>query len=179
MAAPQTHFVIAFVFRAILEFAFKIKLSLEELFSIYFWGSLMDFVDHFTSPSYVKDIISVRFKRLLKGGDFGAPSVGVKIPKCWFHLWPGAVLAWLWGFGGLIVNFSFMIWIPFIFWFQHVLTDKFQKNDGSYPHYPFIYPVLAKKWEKRRGYPIKSRTEILISTFLAFLVVIFEIVRLF
>lgn len=94
MAAPQTHFWITFIFRALCSLIFGFTFSITQLFWIYFWGCLMDFADHFTSsPSYTKDVFLVRLPRFFKGGAVGAPSKGVEIPVCWLHLWPGAILS--------------------------------------------------------------------------------------
>jgi len=172
MAAPMTHFDITFVFRAILLFAFGMEFSVFQLVLIYFWGSAMDFADHFTSPSYVADIISVRIPRFLKGGDIGKPSAGIEIPPCWLHIWPGLILAVL---CGLFFPLKYS-WVPFFFWLQHKLVDDAQENDGNYPKIPLFYPFQKKRWVIEKGlYPVKIRKEILVSTALMFFVCLFEV----
>ena len=170
MAAPMTHFDITFFFRAILLFVCGMEFSIFQLVLIYFWGSVMDFADHFTSPSYVMDIISVRIPRFLKGGDIGKPSEGVKNPACWFHLWPGAIISFLCG----ILFFSHLWWVPFGFWFVHITVDRFQKNDETYPYASFFHP-WGKPWVRKWGYPTKIRKEIFVSTAIMFFVCIFEL----
>jgi len=173
MAAPQTHWDVTFVFRAILLFGFGMEFSILQLALIYFWGSAMDFADHFTSPSYVADIFFVRIPRFLfKGGDVGSPSKGVIVPVKWLHIWPGLILVVL---CGLFFPLKYF-WVPFFFWLQHQLTDIPQENDGSYPDLPFFYPLQKKRWVIRKGlYPIKIRKEIMISTIAMFFVCLFEV----
>lgn len=176
MAAPQTHFVVAFGLQVAVAALLKKTFSFGELAIIYFFGFGLDFVDHFTSPSYVKDIFQVRLKRFFKGGDVGVPSENVKIPVCWLHLWPGLLLAIISGF----VFFGKYYYIPFMFWCWHLGIDNFQKNDGNYPYYPVLYPFSPKKvgdQAKRRGYPVKSRIEVIVSTILALFIILFEVIR--
>jgi hypothetical protein len=132
----------------------------------------MDFIDHFTSPSFARDVFFVRIPRFFKGGAVGAPSKGVEIPTCWLHLWPGLILSVV---CGLIFFPRMLWWVPIFFWFQHKLLDDFQKNDGSYPDAPFFYPLMKKRRRLRNGYSIKPRSEILVSTALALVVVLIEI----
>lgn len=172
MAAPQTHFVATFGFRMAFTVISGVAFTVSQLFWVYFWGCLMDFLDHFTSSSYTRDVFFVRMPKFFKGGDFGSPSQGVKNPNCWLHIWPGAIFSLV---CGLALFPQAIWWAPSFFWFQHVLLDKFQKNDGSYLDIPFFYPLKKKKWHLRDGYPIKSRKEILISTMLAFMVLLVEI----
>lgn len=167
----MTHFDITFVFRAILLLVCGVEFSIFQLVLIYFWGSVMDFADHFTSPSYVMDIISVRIPRFLKGGDIGKPSSGIKMPVCWFHIWPGFILAFV---CGAFFPFKYY-WVPLFFWFQHKLVDDAQENDGSYPEVPFFYPLQKKRWVIKKGlYPVKIRKEIMVSTALMFLAFVLE-----
>jgi hypothetical protein len=172
MAAPMTHFDITFVFRAILLFGFGMEFSILQLALIYFWGSVMDFADHFTSPSYVTDIFFVRIPRFFKGGDIGKPSPGIKMPICWFHIWPGFTLAFV---CGLFFSLKYF-WVPLFFWFQHKLVDDAQENDGSYSVIPFFYPFQKKKWVIKKGlYPVKIRKEIIVSMVAMLFVCIFEL----
>jgi hypothetical protein len=172
MAAPMTHFDITFVFRAILLFVCGMEFSIFQLVLIYFWGSVMDFADHFTSPSYTKDVFLVRIPRFLYGGDVGKPSLGVKMPVCWFHIWPGFMLAFA---CGTFFPFKYF-WVPLFFWLQHKLIDDAQENDGSYLEVPFLYPFQEKEKVIKTGlYPVKIRKEILVSTALMFFVCIFEL----
>lgn len=172
MAAPQTHLVVTFGFRAICSFIFGIVFTMTGLFWVYFWGCLMDFIDHFTSPSFTKDVFFVRIPRFFRGGAVGAPSKGIKIPVCWLHIWPGLILSVA---CGLVFFPRTFCWIPLFFWLQHILIDRGQKNDGNFPDIPFLYPFKKKIWGLRNGYPIKSRKEILVCTALSLLVVFFEI----
>ena len=172
MAAPQTHFDITFSFRALLTLAFGVIFSKTELFLIYFWGCGMDFIDHFTSPSYVRDIFFVRFPSFFRGGDFGGPSRGVKNPVCWLHVWPGLILSVVCGLAFFPLTLS---WIPLLFWLQHIVIDRGQRNEGGWPELPFFYPAVPKRWVKKRGYPVKTRLEILVSTALAALAIAFEL----
>lgn len=177
MAAPQTHLVATGIIRIILLVIFKVKFSFLELISAYFWGFGLDLIDHFTSPSYVKDI-PVRIKRFLKGGDLGGPSRGVKIPVAWLHKWPGFLLVLLQGVVFNRIFDSFPIWIPLLFWLQHKLIDDYQKNDESCPSYYSFFHPLKGKWVRGKGYPIKSRTEIIIFTILAVPIMVFEFIWL-
>lgn len=172
MAAPQTHLCTTFAVRTLLTLAFGMVFSKTELFLVYFWGCGLDFIDHFTSPEFAKDVFFVRIPRFFKGGAVGAPSEGIEIPTCWLHIWPGAILSLTCG----LVFFPLALsWIPFLFWLQHIVIDWGQKNEGNWPEIPFLYPVMQKRWVKKRGYPIKARTEILISTILAALVIALEL----
>lgn len=171
MAAPQTHFVITFGFRAIFAFVIGITFSFWQLILLYFWGTLD--IDHFLSPKFVKDIFR-RIRRFFKGGDVGSPSV--ESPPPWLHLWPGVILSIV---CGKIFFPPRLCWIPFVLWLSHRIIDGWQKNDGSYPHYPLFYPLMAKEWIRKSGYPIKPRIEILISTALAALIIIFEAICYF
>ncbi len=170
MAAPQTHFWITFVFRGLLAIL-GIALSPLQLFWVYFWGCLMDFVDHFTSPSYTRDIFMVRIPCFFKGGAIGTVSKGIKLPTCWLHIWPGAIFSAICGFVFFPKSLAL---VPFFSWYQHIVIDMFQENDGSYPDVPLLYPLLKKRRELHGGYPIKSRKEIIASTILALLALGFE-----
>lgn len=171
MAAPQTHLCTTFSIRALLTFVFGLAFSKTELFLIYFWGCGLDFVDHFTSSSFTKDVFFVRIPRFLKGGAVGAPSDGVKNPTCWLHVWPGAILA---GISGWFFFPLTLCWVPIFFWLQHIVVDWGQENYGGWPEIPFFYPAVQKRWVKKGGYPVKARSEVLVSTALAALVIIFE-----
>lgn len=177
MAAPQTHLVVTGLVRIIILKAFKRDFSIVEWISCYFWGFGLDLIDHFTSLSYVKDI-PVRIRRFLKGGDLGGPSKGVKIPICWLHLWPGFLLVLLYGAVFNRLFDSFLIWIPLLFWLSHKLLDDYQKNDESAPSYYSFFHPWRPKWARKRGYPIKSRIEIMIFSPFAVLVLIFEFIWL-
>ena len=169
MAAPQTHLWIAFVFRGVMSLL-GIIFSPLQLIVVYFWGFGMDFVDHFTSPNYTRDVFFVRIPRFLRGGEIGAPSKGIEPPPCWLHIWPGLILVLASGwFFPLTLS-----WVPLLFWAQHVVLDKFQRNDGSYANIPFWYPVKKKNWTPQGGYPVKPRIEVLVSTVLAVLTLIVE-----
>ncbi len=172
MAAPQTHLATTFAIRALLTFAFGIIFSKTELFLIYFWGCGLDFVDHFTSPGFTRDVFFVRIPRFFKGGAVGAPSKGVELPTCWLHIWPGAMLSII---CGLVFFPQMFSWIPLLFWLQHTIIDRGQKNEGGWPEIPFLYPAARKRQVKKRGYPVKARLEILISTALAALIIAFEL----
>ena len=67
-----------------------------------------------------------------------------------------------------------MLWVPLLFWSQHVVIDRGQKNEGDWPEIPFFYPAAQKRWVKKRGYPVKARSEILLSTALAAMTIVFE-----
>lgn len=170
MAAPMTHVVVTFGIRAFFLFVLGMAFSKMELFWIYFWGALMDFADHFTSPDYVRDIMLVRIPRFFKGGDVGKPTMGVKVPVCWFHLWPGLVMSFVCG----LVFFRQLWWVPLVFWFVHIMVDRYQKNDWTFPYESFFHP-WGKPWVRKWGYPTKIRKEILISTVLMFFVGLFEV----
>src|SRR3989344_3395093 len=75
----------------------------------------------------------------------------IEPPPCWLHIWPGLILVLASGwFFPLTLS-----WVPLLFWAQHVVLDKFQRNDGSYANIPFWYPVKKKNWTPQGGYPVK------------------------
>ena len=131
------------------------KITFWEYFSVFLWGVAIDF-DHFLSWSYVKDLPA----RIKRGG--GMPARDVKIPISWLHLWPGFVLVWLWGFAFHYFVSSFRLYIPFVFWLLHVVTDYFQKNLDYNPHRSPLYPFHKKTWVPKFGYPIKSPSEFIL-----------------
>ena len=169
MAAPQTHFVVAFGFRAIFYFLFGWTFSTWQLGLIYFWGAGMDIPDHFKKWDYVKHLFTIRIKRFIEGGGIDSPSKEAEAGMPWFHIWTGAFLA---RFCGIAFFPSELSWIPIFFWFTHVIVDEYQKNDRSYPNYSFLE---EKDWEEKEGYPIKPRMEIIISTALSALIIVVEL----
>ena len=185
MATPQTHLVVTGVIRIILLFIFNVKFTFWELPLFYFWGVLVDF-DHFTSKEYVKDLARRR-KNLKEGKDAGPPAEGIKMPLEIFHMWPAIPIMLLFlplflavsdfNLKSGLMRWSIVVFLP---WFVHYwVIDRFQKNYGrNCPYLSFLYPVLPK-WERKWGYPIKSRVEIKIFNRLAVLIILFEVVWYF
>lgn len=173
--SPQSHGVVSLAIFGILILLSALglmgKISRAEYLSGIFWIIFVD-IDHFIFKKgwkYFKDIPDRIFKR---GGGGPADEVG-HFPS-WFHLWPGFILVWLWGFFFfLFIDSSFRFWFPFIFWLIHRTIDRFQKSDGRYPHYSFFYPLIKKLYYRKNGYPVKPPSEFIIdSTILLFVVLV-------
>lgn len=171
MAAPQTHFAITGLIQIFLMFVLNIKFNFWEWTTFWIWGVGID-IDHLTSWSYVKDVFTTRFPRLLKGGDFGEPSSNVRIPIGYFHIWTVTpfILIYL-GFFYFVLQIDVAFWIIFLPWFIHWTIDRFQKSDEI----SFFYPWRDKQ-KRKWGYPVKSRKEMIISTLFAVPLFIFEII---
>jgi hypothetical protein len=178
VAAPQTHFVVTWVVFRIFTWIFGITFSVWETVSIFFWGFFIDF-DHFLNPEFVKDVLKVRIPKLLHGRG-GEPSPGIKGAPCWMHLWPGFILAIIWGLGSHGVDESFRWWLPIFFLSVHCWgIDRWQISLSYMPDYlSFLHPLKKRGYRRRRGYPVKARAEILAATFLFAAIIVFELFRI-
>lgn len=132
--------------------------------------------DHFTSWSYVKDIFTTRFPRLFKGGDFGRPSLDAKIPLEIFHIWTAVPLMVVYLALFRIMGIGIAPWLILLPWSLHLLIDRCQKNDETLPYHSFFHP-WRNGWVRRWGYPIKSKTEMIVSTGFAVPLLIFEFIQ--
>lgn len=177
MAAPQTHFVVTWVIFRACTWIFGITFSAWETVSIFFWGFFIDF-DHFLNPEFVKDVFRVRIPRLLRGGS-GEPSPGIKQVASWMHLWPGFILAIIWGLGSHGVNNSFRWWLPILFLSIHYWgIDRWQVSLPFMRDYlSFFHPFKKKGYRRKIGYPIKSRAEMLFATAAFVIIISFELFR--
>jgi len=164
MAAPQTHgTVTVIIFMGLSALGLIGKITIWEYLSVIFWGFLID-LDHLISWKYVKDLPDRIFKR---GG--GAPQEGADFVS-WLHIWPGLLLVWAWGFVFNNLFPGFKIWLPFPFWLIHIIIDYFQRSDGKFPHYHFLYPLIKRKYFRKKGYPIKVPAEFIIGGFILLII---------
>lgn len=161
MASPMTHgiptFLILAIFLVLAVFGATGKINVWDFAAALIFGIGIDVLDHFTSLSYIKDMI----RRLKEGG---GPKKGVKIPICWLHLWPGTILAMAWGVTTHYL-FSALIYFPILMLAIHVRIDYFQKQtDKENPHYHYFYPFIKKTWTSEKGYPIKPVSEFILTS---------------
>jgi len=168
--APQTHGLITLMIVGIFVLASALGLtkqvSLLEYVSILIWGVGID-IDHFLNANgkaYFKDVL----RRSKKGG--GKISGDIKSLICIFHIWPGLVMVWMWGFGMRYFFRDFRPWIPFVFWAIHVIIDRFQNTpEFTFGHINFFYPFLKKEKRVEKGYPMKPPWEFILDATLAIL----------
>jgi len=175
MAAPQTHFVLTWVLYRIFTWVIGIHFSAIETLLVFFLGVGVD-IDHFVSKEFVRDVFKVRIVRFLKGGAVGKPTAGVKIPLPWFHciLMLFVVVAWS-GYFWLKTGFVLAACIPLGFWLLHVVViDIFQSSEGEIAYYSVLWPIVKEKKLRKWGYPIKSRAEVLVSSFLFGAILFYE-----
>lgn len=170
MAAPQTHGFFCFIMIASLNVIFK--LTKFDFFSAIFFGVGIDFLDHFTSISYTKDLVS----RIKQGR--GTPAKGVILPVCWLHLWPGFLISLTWGyFSFFMFKFSSWFFLPLAMWSVHVAVDMWQKNTKDFPYYAFFYPFDKRKIICEIGYPCKHPSEFVIDSSLWMLISFFLLLK--
>lgn len=178
MAAPQTHFVITWVIWRILSWVVGLHFSAIETLSIFFLGVGID-IDHFFSKEFVRDVFRVRIVRFLGGGAVGKPSKGVKGPFPWFHsiLMLFVVLAWS-GLFWLKTKSMLVACILLGVWLLHaVVIDPFQSSEGEISYFSFFWPIIKKMRLRERGYPIKTRAEVLTTTVISAAIILFELIR--
>lgn len=135
VASPQMHGLItAVILTAIL--AFQKSISFLDILAGLIFGVLID-LDHFDSLEYIKDV----FQRIKESR--GEPALGIKMPKCWLHRWPGVMLMMI---STLIMagvawryDLHFMWYLPAIFLTVHLVIDRFERGNSrkvgriSYP----------------------------------------------
>lgn len=185
MAAPTTHAVISWVILRAYLYRKGLQLySLEGViasFCAFFFGVAFDFLDHFlVAPESFKKDLKVRLKKMLKFQG-APPTKGVEIPIDWMHGWLGLLLVLISGFVLFVFySSSTLFLLPLVFWFTHVVVDKLQRTDETSPYKcSFWSPINKRKYSQKWGYPIKSRSEIVVGLFLCALIAVFEIASFF